>query len=77
VAAACGVVVGFLLYSAFCLSTARLLVETPPKRTSQSEQRQDTEMAADLLRTGWGKALLVVAGMIVVAPLPSSWAVIS
>ena len=58
---------GFLLYSAFCLSTARLLVETPPKQTSQSEQRQDTGMAADLLRTGWGKALLVVAGILVVA----------
>jgi len=58
---------GFVLYSVFCLSTARLLVETPPKQTSQSEQRQDTEVAADLLRTGWGKALLVVAGILVVA----------
>jgi len=46
---------GFLLYSAFCLSTARLLAETPPKQTAQSEQRQDTGMAADLLRTGWGR----------------------
>jgi hypothetical protein len=58
---------GFLLYSAFCLSTARLLVEIPPKQTAQSEQRQDTGIAADLLRTGWGKALLVVAGILVVA----------
>ena len=30
---------GCLLYSAFCLSTARLLVETRPKQTAQSEQR--------------------------------------
>jgi len=57
---------GFLLYSAFCLTTARLLVETPPEQTAQSEQRQDTGMAADLLRTGWGKALLILAGILVV-----------
>jgi hypothetical protein len=43
---------GFLLYSVFCLTTARLLVETPPKQTAQSEQRQDTGMTAELLRTG-------------------------
>src|SRR5450755_1611517 len=58
---------GFLLYSAFCLSTARLLAGTPAKQTAQSEQRQDTGMAADLLHTGWGKALLVLAGILVVA----------
>jgi hypothetical protein len=58
---------GFLLYSAFCLTTARLLAGTPAKQTAQSEQRQDTGMAADLLHTGWGKALLVVAGILVVA----------
>ena len=66
-AAACGVVVGVVLYSVFCLSTARLLAETPPQQTAQSEQRQDTGMTADVLRTGWGKALLVVAGILVVA----------
>ena len=58
---------GFLLYSVFCLSTARLLAGTPPKQTAQSEQRQDTGMTADLLRTGWGQALLVLAGILVVA----------
>jgi Domain of Unknown Function (DUF1206) len=58
---------GFLLYSVFCLSTARLLAGTPPKQTAQSEQRQDTGMTAELLRTGWGKALLVLAGILVVA----------
>jgi hypothetical protein len=58
---------GFVLYSVFCLSTARLLVETPPQQTAQSEQRQDTGMSADLLRTGWGKALLLVVGILVVA----------
>jgi hypothetical protein len=58
---------GCLLYSAFCLSTARLLVEAQPKQTALSEQRQDTGMAADLLRTGWGRLLLVLAGLLVVA----------
>jgi hypothetical protein len=58
---------GFVLYSVFCLSTARLLVETPPQQTAQSEQRQDTGMTADLLRAGWGKALLLLVGILVVA----------
>jgi hypothetical protein len=58
---------GFVLYSVFCLSTARLLAETPPEQTAQSEQRQDTGMAAELLRTGWGKAVLVLAGILLVA----------
>jgi hypothetical protein len=58
---------GFVLYSFFCLSTARLLVQAPVKQTARSEQRQDTGMAADLLRTGWGRALLVLAGILVVA----------
>ena len=58
---------GFVLYSVFCLSTARLLVETPPQQTARSEQRQDTGMTAELLRTGWGKALLVLVGIFVVA----------
>ena len=43
---------GCLLYSAFCLSTARLTVQAQPKQTAQSEQRQDTDVTADLLRTG-------------------------
>ena len=47
---------GCLLYSAFCLSTARLVLETPPRQTAQSEQRQDIDVTADLLRTGWGRA---------------------
>jgi hypothetical protein len=58
---------GFVLYSVFCLSTAWLLVEPPPQQTAQSEQRQDTGMTADLLRTGWGKALLLLLGILVVA----------
>jgi hypothetical protein len=58
---------GFVLYSVFCLSTAWLLAETPREQTAQSEQRQDTGMTAELLRTGWGKALLVLAGILVVA----------
>jgi hypothetical protein len=35
---------GCLLYLAFCLSTARLLVATPAKQTARSEQRQDTDV---------------------------------
>jgi hypothetical protein len=58
---------GFVLYSVFCLSTARLLVQAPAKQTAQSEQRQDTGMAAELLKSGWGRALLVLAGILVVA----------
>ena len=42
----------FFLYSVFCLSTARLLVGTLATETAQSEQRQDTGVTADLLRTG-------------------------
>jgi hypothetical protein len=67
VAAACGVVWGFVLYSVFCLSTARLLAGTRPQQTAQSEQRQDTGMTADLLRTGGGKAILLLVGILVVA----------
>ena len=58
---------GFVLYSVFCLSTAWLLAETPREQTAQSEQRQDTGMTAELLRMGWGKALLVLAGLLLVA----------
>jgi hypothetical protein len=59
---------GFALYSVFCLSTALLLAgDHPARRTARSEQRQDTGMTADLLQTGWGKALLVLAGVLVVA----------
>ena len=46
---------GCLLYSAFCLSTARLLLQTPPRQTAQSEQRQDIDVTATVLRTGWGQ----------------------
>jgi Domain of Unknown Function (DUF1206) len=58
---------GFVLYSVFCLSTARLLAGTPARQTARSEQRQDAGVTADLLRTGWGQALLVLAGILVVA----------
>jgi Domain of Unknown Function (DUF1206) len=58
---------GCLLYAAFCLSTARLAVQAQPAQTAQSEQRQDTGVAAELLRTGWGRALLVLAGVLAVA----------
>jgi hypothetical protein len=54
---------GCLVYLAFCLSTARLLMGTPPQQTAQSEQRQDTDVTADLLRTGWGRILLAIVGV--------------
>jgi hypothetical protein len=61
---------GCLLYAAFCLSTARLAVQAQPAQTAQtaqSEQRQDTGVAAELLQTGWGRALLILAGVLAVA----------
>ena len=58
---------GFLLYSVFCLSTARLLAGNRGTQTARSEQRQGAGVTADLLRTGWGQALLVLAGILVVA----------
>ena len=58
---------GCLLYAAFCLSTARLVVQAQPAQTAQSEQRQDTGVTAELLRTGWGRALLILAGVLAVA----------
>jgi hypothetical protein len=58
---------GCLLYLAFCLSTARLLAGTPPQQTAQSEQRQATDVTADLLRTGWGRLLLAIVGILAVA----------
>ncbi len=48
---------GFVLYSVFCLSTARLLAETPPEQTAQSEQRQDAGI-------GGGDVHLAVVGTV-------------
>jgi len=58
---------GCLLYVAFCLSTARLLAGTPAAQTAASEQLQDTDVTGVLLRTGWGRALLILAGVVAVA----------
>ena len=58
---------GFLVYLVFCVSTARLLAGTPAKQTAQSEQRQDISMATELLRTGWGRLLVALVGILVVA----------
>ena len=58
---------GCLLYSLFCLSTARLLVTARPQETAQSEHRQDTDLTAAFLRTGWSRLLLVLIGVLVVA----------
>ena len=57
---------GCLLYAAFCLSTARLAVQAQPAQTAQSEQRQDTGVTAELLRSGWGRAVLILAGVLAV-----------
>jgi hypothetical protein len=56
---------GCLLYLAFSLSTAWLLVATRPKETAQSEHRQDTDVTADLLRMGSGRLLLILVGVLV------------
>jgi len=58
---------GCLLYVAFCLSTARLVLVSAAKQTAGSEQRQDTDVTAELLRTGWGRLLLVLVGVGLVA----------
>ena len=58
---------GCLLYAAFCLSTARLVVQAQTAQTAQSEQRQDAGVAAELLRTGWGRTVLILAGVLAVA----------
>jgi Domain of Unknown Function (DUF1206) len=58
---------GFVVYSVFCVSTAWLLTGTGARQTAGSEQRQDTSVATDVLRTGWGRLLVVVAGVLVVA----------
>jgi uncharacterized protein DUF1206 len=58
---------GCLLYLAFCLSTARLLLATRPTETAGSEQRQDTDVTAALLRTGGGRLLLAGVGAALVA----------
>ena len=58
---------GCLLYLAFCLSTARLAGGNSPEGTAGSEQRQDTDVTAALLRTGWGRPLLVLVGVLAVA----------
>src|SRR4029078_13513163 len=55
---------GCLLYAAFCLSTARLAVQAQPAQTARSEQRQDIGVTAELLRTGWGRAVLILAAVL-------------
>ena len=57
---------GCLLYVVFCLSTARLLAGTPAAQTAASQQRQVTDVSSILLRTGWGRALLILAGVLAV-----------
>jgi hypothetical protein len=58
---------GCLLYSAFCVSTvSSLLAGRRPAGTARSEQRQDTAVTAALLRTGPGRLLLLLAGILMV-----------
>ncbi|HEY2174878.1 MAG TPA: DUF1206 domain-containing protein [Mycobacteriales bacterium] len=58
---------GFVLYAAFCLSTAWLLVATHSRQTAESEHHQDTDVTAALLRLGVGRAILILAGIALVA----------
>jgi hypothetical protein len=58
---------GFLLYTAFCVSTISLLVTLQrPDGTARSERRQDTALTADALRTVPGRLVLGVVGLLVV-----------
>ena len=58
---------GCLLYSAFCVSTISLLIAIRrPAGTARSEQRQDTAVTAALLRTGPGRLLLLLTGILAV-----------
>jgi hypothetical protein len=58
---------GCLLYSAFCVSTISVLVAIRrPAGTAGSEQRQDTAVTAAVLRTGAGRLLLLLVGLMVV-----------
>jgi len=58
---------GCLLYSAFCLSTAWLLLAHPAHQTAQSEQQQDIDVTAAMLGTAGGRLLLGLVGLLVVA----------
>ncbi len=58
---------GFLLYTAFCVSTISLLATIQrPDGTARSERRQDTALTADALRTLPGRLLLGLVGTLVV-----------
>jgi hypothetical protein len=57
---------GCLLYTAFCLSTARLLLKTPP-RGLRSRSSGKTSTTVTVLRTGWGRLLLILAGLLIMA----------
>lgn len=59
---------GCLLYSFFCVSTARLLVAPRPQEPSQSEHRQDTDPTArSCERDGAGCCYWFLIGGLVVA----------
>lgn len=58
---------GCLLYSVFCVSTISVLVAIRrPVGTARSEQREDIAITAALLRTGAGRLLLLLVGVVVV-----------
>ncbi len=58
---------GCLLYAAFCVSTVSVLLAIRKSGgTAGSEHRQDTAVTATLLRSGAGRLLLVLLGIVVV-----------
>ena len=67
VAAACGVVMGVRAVLGLLPEHRPAAGGNPSEADGPSEQRQDAGVTADLLRTGWGQALLVLAGILVVA----------
>ncbi|MEP7021994.1 MAG: DUF1206 domain-containing protein [Pseudonocardiales bacterium] len=58
---------GCLLYTAFSVSAAWPLVASRPKQTAQSEREQDVDLTAELLRAGWGRPLLLLIAVLLVA----------
>jgi Domain of Unknown Function (DUF1206) len=57
---------GFLLYSAFFVSTVLVIGHAHRPVTSQTEQRQDVTHITSVLRTTPGRLLVVAAGILVV-----------
>jgi hypothetical protein len=67
VAPACGLIVGMLAVFGLFPERRPALAATRPRGTAESEHRQDTDVTAALLQTGWGRLLLALVGVAAVA----------